>query len=552
MKTKFYDTIVFDVGDGDNDEGMNLRQNERCVMMKYHGCPENLVRIISYHLRIIGATDEMLYIDVDFEDKRVKRAAFPPEFNAAPAVVNALKSFKAAEDIFKDDDPNPVFINFNDDRDLVDTDKYKYKFPFYFCYYDSLEIGTECGFGKKNIQDFINIVDYHNSNCLDISYNNSNGAHIFLNVELDDIDYCAKLITDYLIHIDGLNEKYINACVTLMWSDTDLMFFSDGRCPTQNQLNEEIRRSVERDIKYAKGIVDDDCIAKMIVIPDLHGQTFWKKAVERFPETEIVFLGDYLDSYSCDQIRRLNLGGDVERMNINEVSSEKALENLKEIIEYARTHSHCHLLLGEHDMHYITDTSKIRKPWYNSQILRDMFFDRGIRRTIVCGANRDEKNAAEIHRLFVDNIDLFSLAYMCKINGKSYLFSHAPILKGWAESVGYFNDAKEVVEKLNNLLKSVGENGDEINRVLEQVSSYRGGYDECGSPIWADIAEINENGDNLIAGVGKHIFGHNRFDWELVPSVSNDKFVSLDFGISFLITSYDTIIEVPFTNEDNA
>ncbi|MDE5880282.1 MAG: hypothetical protein K2H60_01000 [Muribaculaceae bacterium] len=40
----------------------------------------------------------------------------------------------------------------------------------------------------------------------------------------------------------------------------------------------------------------------IIVIPDLHGRTFWKEAVEKYPDADTIFLGDYLDPYPNEGI----------------------------------------------------------------------------------------------------------------------------------------------------------------------------------------------------------------------------------------------------------
>ena len=36
---------------------------------------------------------------------------------------------------------------------------------------------------------------------------------------------------------------------------------------------------------------------KLIIIPDVHGRSFWRDAVKRNPGAEFIFLGDYLDPY---------------------------------------------------------------------------------------------------------------------------------------------------------------------------------------------------------------------------------------------------------------
>ena len=41
---------------------------------------------------------------------------------------------------------------------------------------------------------------------------------------------------------------------------------------------------------------------RILVIPDIHGETFWKEPVQKYIDQvdRIVFLGDYLDPYTDD------------------------------------------------------------------------------------------------------------------------------------------------------------------------------------------------------------------------------------------------------------
>jgi predicted phosphodiesterase len=45
---------------------------------------------------------------------------------------------------------------------------------------------------------------------------------------------------------------------------------------------------------------------KTLIIPDVHGRTFWKKAIEKHKDevNKIIFLGDYLDPYPWEGITR--------------------------------------------------------------------------------------------------------------------------------------------------------------------------------------------------------------------------------------------------------
>ena len=41
---------------------------------------------------------------------------------------------------------------------------------------------------------------------------------------------------------------------------------------------------------------------KLIIIPDVHGREFWRKAAYENPDGEFLFLGDYLDPYELEGI----------------------------------------------------------------------------------------------------------------------------------------------------------------------------------------------------------------------------------------------------------
>lgn len=72
---------------------------------------------------------------------------------------------------------------------------------------------------------------------------------------------------------------------------------------------------------------------KVLVIPDIHGRTFWKEPCSKIDEYEkIIFLGDYLDPYDFENI-----------------SVEDAIANFEEIIDFAKKNiNKVILLLGNH------------------------------------------------------------------------------------------------------------------------------------------------------------------------------------------------------------
>ena len=210
----------------------------------------------------------------------------------------------------------------------------------------------------------------------------------------------------------------------------------------------------------------------ILIIPDVHGRKFWKSAVEKFSEVETIFLGDYHDPYSHERI-----------------TNAESLRNFKEIIEYVKSHLNCKLLIGNHDLHYLIDIEGCRKDYGNEPFIR---------------------------RLFLDNLDMFDLAALRIINGKKYLFSHAPVLKEWIREVGETENVELLVNRLNRYFHDIENNEEELQKLLDRVSRYRGGWDAWGSPIWSDLYEIYESGGTLIDTADYSIFGHSQLKRPLI------------------------------------
>ena len=108
--------------------------------------------------------------------------------------------------------------------------------------------------------------------------------------------------------------------------------------------------------------------AQIVVVPDVHGRSFWKEAVAKYPNFPVVFLGDYLDPYAHENI-----------------TSEEALVNFKEIIAFKQANmDRVTLLIGNHEIHYL-----------------DTFYR---------FSRKDTLRAEYIHQLLVDYLSLFSIA----------------------------------------------------------------------------------------------------------------------------------------------
>ena len=57
---------------------------------------------------------------------------------------------------------------------------------------------------------------------------------------------------------------------------------------------------------------------KLIIIPDVHGRDFWK-TIKQVKDTQIVFLGDYLDPYT----------------GMENITPEQSIDNFQEILDFA-------------------------------------------------------------------------------------------------------------------------------------------------------------------------------------------------------------------------
>lgn len=197
---------------------------------------------------------------------------------------------------------------------------------------------------------------------------------------------------------------------------------------------------------------------KVLIIPDVHGRDFWKRPVEETlsgTDAKIIFLGDYLDPYAYEWEDR---GADFDYY-------KHALDNFKEILSIKEQYpQRVTLLIGNHDCGYAIGDD-------------------------ICNCRMDRANRHEIEELFMDNRKLFQLAEECDIAGKHFVFSHAGILKGWADRVWgeeeLSKDNFNVVDSLNNawLVSHYG-----ILDALGHYDGYRGylGY-KYGSPVWSDI-----------------------------------------------------------------
>ena len=247
---------------------------------------------------------------------------------------------------------------------------------------------------------------------------------------------------------------------------------------------------------------------KILVVPDIHGETFWKGPVLKYIEQvdRIIFLGDYLDPY---------------RDRWKEYSPQGLFDNLMDIIDIKRDHMDKVVLLkGNHDQHYASET------------FRDM----------ACASRCDTINWSLYNAVFVKNKDLFKLAHLEDVRGLPYLFSHAGLTLNWINKVNSgvwkLADNKisvtspDIVEKINALDDS-GE-GQEMLCVVGRFRNLIGA--KSGSILWADIEEHAIPDAPKAYGLNKvfQVVGHSRLN-NRYDKVEFDNLVLIDSQQCFMI-----------------
>lgn len=230
-----------------------------------------------------------------------------------------------------------------------------------------------------------------------------------------------------------------------------------------------------------------------VIIPDIHGEGFWRSAISALPESFLIFLGDYLDP-----------------KNDEEITADNAYYNLIDIVNLKKQNPDKVILLwGNHDLHYM----------YRN----------------LMGSRYDHTNSEKYFQFFWQNQDLFQLAYETIIDGKTYLFTHAGVGRKWAEKISpAFSMLPPSATDLNKLFHTRP-----FIEALGAKSSARGGWSAYGSMIWADCQEhlIEENQyKNII-----QIFGHTQ---RKEPFVIHNRIYCLDCRCCFIINPSNGILSI--------
>ncbi|GAB2560728.1 metallophosphoesterase family protein [Spirosoma aerophilum] len=183
---------------------------------------------------------------------------------------------------------------------------------------------------------------------------------------------------------------------------------------------------------------------KILAISDLHGRSVWQEAnLDAYDQ--VVFLGDYTDSYVFDD--------DTIYSNLNTVIQRK-MEAPDKFV----------LLIGNHDAQYL------HYPLYRCSGFRQW-------------------SQLELSSLLIKHKDLFQIAHQ----QKNFLFTHAGVTNKW---LAHFlakthNDTFTGMAEydLAGLLNEAHGQSAKYRNLLFEIGPKRGGYDAFGGPVWADRSE---------------------------------------------------------------
>lgn len=207
------------------------------------------------------------------------------------------------------------------------------------------------------------------------------------------------------------------------------------------------------------------------VISDVHGDNIWKYFIDESCD-KIIFLGDYVDSFTIQNSTMLN--------------------NLLDIIEFKKQNIDKVILLwGNHDVQYL---------YYPENQYQ-------------CSGLRPEMGFTFKH-IFKEHEHLFQYAYQYN----NWIFTHAGIQDNWFQNRFKGNISNNIADQLNNPTERF-----QIE-AIHQVGSMRGGmkYD-VGGILWCDKRELKKP----LIGFNQ-VVGHTAIDKIQEYIFKNDKVIFCD------------------------
>lgn len=247
--------------------------------------------------------------------------------------------------------------------------------------------------------------------------------------------------------------------------------------------------------------IEDDSVMeyKYLIIPDIHGRTFWRKPLEVLAERveRIIFLGDYFDPYPSEGI-----------------GEDDAIANWKEMtafIDDNRLSERTTMLIGNHDAHYLNHIFGL----YGAS------------------TRKSREHKTEIASLLRERN--LVIAFDGETEGKKLLITHAGVNHDW------FSRHEQLMGNLT---------ADNINALtdsyegwtaLSEVGSIRGGFHPTGSLLWSDVREqYSSPWPDGSSPYDIQVFGHTK---RREPVIEND-FAMIDCQQCFVMTHDGTLSAV--------
>jgi hypothetical protein len=193
-----------------------------------------------------------------------------------------------------------------------------------------------------------------------------------------------------------------------------------------------------------------------VIIGDLHGNNSWKRLVEKHPESNFIFIGDYFDSRS--------------------IPVKIQICNFIEILEFKNSHDHEVILLwGNHDVHYLSQMDNR------------------------CASGFQKGNAyIQLNILLQANMHLLKMAHRID----DIIFTHAGVSNTWLKNRGWDN---EPIEEFVNDVWRYKPLSFEFDSSFKNVDS---GDEVHQSPIWIRPNSLQWDNEDTLTDKYIQVVGH--------------------------------------------
>lgn len=193
---------------------------------------------------------------------------------------------------------------------------------------------------------------------------------------------------------------------------------------------------------------------KIIALGDTHGKNYWKSVADTQGFDQLVFIGDYFDSF--------------------DIAATEQISNFLDIVAYKKAHpAKVTMLFGNHDFHYLPVARQANQTYSGFQ----------------------DRMSFQIGQLIQDHLHLMQMCY----KWENFMFTHAGITHTWLNNAGYSEGEADTF--INELFK------------YKPVKFFFDGWDPYGdnvtqSPIWVRPRSLKKNAYNY--ETIKQVVGHTK------------------------------------------